>query len=635
MNFLNISKKLSYGFLFLLPFFFIPNSIVSPVMNQKALILVFIILAFASFAVAAFKNKENSINLKLSGKIILGFLLSVAISLFVSGYVFQGYWGYSMQSDSLFCFILFSSLFFLFSNIFDTKDRENAYKSFSIGAFTLALIYLFQIFLGSKLQLQTVLPANAESSIIFSSALIFSIYYIFKNFEFKKSKKVKLVIASFSSIVFVVALYLMGIKFGWILAAIGAFFIFWKGMQKREFDFNYPEPFISFLLVLFFLINFLLPLNDFPILKPFAYSEPVMTYGQSFDVIKKSFDSPQKLIFGSGPASFPYNYSLHKGEAFGASEEVPTHPNGGFFLILNDFGLLGSLLFLSLFIVFVWKAISYMMKEPEGDRDKDELLFISSVLIFFLAIFFYRFSFIITSLLFVFLGLYFSGERKILLEGAKNNVYKVFLGVFSLVLILNLYFFVQYQAEYNYQTFSMLSSKDSKYKEIFSEEQSLEKAIELLENSSKLFSNADYSVYLSKAYLSKAVYYYDIYSNAGDDTKGEDAKKTAFNYVSKAENYAKEATSLNARNFFVWENLGMVYEDIEKIDSSKAGEAIRAYEKAAALAPFNYEIYALHGRKLEKDGNKTEALKFYKKSLALNPDFIELETVINSLEKNN
>ncbi|MFA5080071.1 MAG: hypothetical protein WC472_00395 [Candidatus Paceibacterota bacterium] len=595
-------------------------------MNQKALLLVLTILSVGFFTVAIMKNKEVKINMGLSQKLVLGFLAVIVISLFLSGQVWQGYWGYSMQSDSLLCFILFSSLFFLFSNIFNESNRENAYRSFTIGAFTLGIIYLFQIFLGSRLEWKTILPGNEESAIIFSLGLVFAINCIFKNFDFKKNKNnlLQIIFASIFSLVFVVMLYLMGIKLGWFLAAIGGFFIFWKGMQKKKFDFNYPEPFISFLLTIFFLTNFLLPLNDLPILKPFVYSEPVITYSQSIDIIKKSFDNPQKLFFGTGPASFPYNFSLHKGESFSATDEIPTHPNGAFFLILNDFGIVGSILFLAVLILFAWQAIRFMMKEENSDNEN--LLFISAALILFLSLFFYRFSFVIISLFFMFLGLYFSQEKRMELLGIKNKVFKISLLIISLFLISNLYFFVQYEAERNYQNFKMLS-KDGKFKEIFKEE-----PISLLENSVRLFDNADYSVYLSRAYLSRAISYNDQYFATNVETDAEEKKNLSLSFAKKAEEIAKKAVIVNPKNFFVWENLGMLYEDLEKIDTSKKGEAIRAYEKAKDLAPFNFEIYVLYGRKLEKDGDKEGALALYKKALELKPDFVKLEEVINSLE---
>jgi tetratricopeptide (TPR) repeat protein len=211
--------------------------------------------------------------------------------------------------------------------------------------------------------------------------------------------------------------------------------------------------------------------------------------------------------------------------------------------------------------------------------------------------------------------------------GTKKNIFKVSLSILVLVLVSNLYFFVQYEAERKYQEFIILSSDESKYKEIFGEDLSLDKSISLLESSAKLFSNADYSIYLSKAYLSKAISYNSQYES---DTDNE--KKLSFVFAEKAEDAAKLATTINPKNFFVWENLGMIYEDIEKIDSSKAGEAIIAYKKAETLAPFNYEIYVLYGRKLEKDGDKAGALNMYKKALELKPDFAKLEEVINALE---
>lgn len=636
MNFLNISRKISYLFLFLFPVFFIPNSIVSPVMNQKAVVLLFVVALFSLFVANVVKNKENLLNFGTQTKIALGFLLCSVVSLFASGYIVQGYWGYSMQSDSIFCLILFFSILFLLSNVFNQTNREKAFGALTMGSFFLAILYLFQICLGSKMKIQMILPVNTEAAIFFTLGLIFSIYYIFENFDFRKSKKhlLKLLAASIAIVIFIVMLYVMGIKLAWFLAAIGAFFLFWSGMQKRSFDFNYPEPFISFLFVLFFLINFLLPLNDLPILKPYAYSEPIISYEQSFDVVSKSLNSPAKIAFGTGPTSFPYNFSLNKGESLGSDDNIPNHPNSGFLMVVNDFGIVGGLLFLCLFLFFAYKAVVFMLKGEDGNRD--ELLFISSVFILFLAFFFYRFSFIVTTSLFVLLGLYLSGVKRLELSGVKNKIYKSVIVVVFIASLLNLYFFIQYKAEQNYSSFVVLSSENSKYKEIFTENQSLDNYIKLLDEALKTFPNSDYAVYLSKAYLSKSVKAYDeFFESDSQEGKGGEVKKISFDYLKRSEDYAKLATTINARSFFVWENLGMIYEDMEKIDSSKTGQAIASYKKAQSLAPYNYEVYVLMGRKLEKDGKLQEALAEYKKGLALNPEFAELKSVIESLEKTN
>ncbi|MCK9577978.1 hypothetical protein M0R01_00600 [bacterium] len=636
MNLLNISKKISYLFLFLLPFFFIPNSVISPVMNQKAVVLIFVLISTALFSFIVIKNKENSLNFGILAKISLLFLFFSSISLLISGYIFQGYWGYAMQSDTLFCLVLFFFLFFLFSNIFNSQNRERAYGAFALGSFFLALLYIFQIFWGSKMQIQMILPVNTEASIIFALGLIFSIYYIFENFDFKKNKKnqLRLLGTSIAVVIFIVMLYLMGIKLGWFLSSIGIFFLFWNAMQKREFDFNSPEPFISFLFVLFFLVNFLLPLNDLPLLKAYAYSEPVITYDQSINIISETLNSPTKIALGTGPASFPYNFSLNKGESFGADSNIPNHPNSGFFMIINNFGILGGLIFLSLFLFFLWKTISFMLGSGKGE--KDELLFVSSVFVLFLAFFFYRFSFLITSLLFVFLGLHTSNLKKYELLGGENRAYQVVILLIFLASLYNIYFFAQYQAEQKYSTFVMLSSESSKYEEIFTEDQSLDNYINLLDESLKTFPNPDYAVYLSKTYLSKSVKIYDDYFDPNSDgEENVDLKKQSFDYLSRSENYAKMAVAMNERNFFAWENLGMIYENIEKIDSSKVGQAIISYQKAQSLAPYNYEVYVLMGRKLEKEGKKSEALEYYKKGLKLNPEFTELKEVINAIEKSN
>lgn len=628
MNFSNIAKKIFYLFVFLLPVFFIPNSIISPVMNQKAFLLVGTLIPLSIFLIEVFKNKKEVVKGSLPIKLIFGFISAALISFFLSGYLFQSYWGYPIQSDSLFSFTLFFSLLFLSINIFDKpEERINSYKYFSLGALFLALIYLFQITVGPSLGTEAILPSSEESAIIFSLALVYSLYYIFHNFNYKEGKGAltKIISQIVFAIVFIVMIFLMGIKLAWLLSAFGLFFVFWKFMQKRKFDINSPEPFIALILMIFFVINFLLPLNTLPILKPVFSAEPTPSISQSLNIIEKSLSKDFKtLLIGTGPASFPYNFSQHKDNSFTDKEIVFTHPSSTFFLILNDFGLLGALTFLALLFYFAWFTLKLILKQRKEERDSDEILLISPLFMLFYSLFFYRFSFLIVTIFFLFLGLWIS-SREYSKKDFLNNIFSKILFSFIFIgLLTNTYFFFfQYSAEKDYQEAAILSEK----------KEPLDKIISLVEKADNGFSSADYAVVLSNLYLTKGANAYDEYFNNIDKADQSTSKKDeAITLVSKAEETAIKATKLDSRDFRTWYNLGSIYKNVENVLGDKKGSAINNYKKAEELAPLNYEIYLDHGQKLEEDGDLKGAFDLLKKASEIIPENEQLKSVLVEME---
>jgi tetratricopeptide (TPR) repeat protein len=576
-----------------------------------------------------FKEEGREMRGKLPIRIVLAMGLSLLVSFLLNGYFFQSYWGYPVQADSLFSFTIFFSLLFLAMNIFDNeKERIGAYKMFSIGALFLACLYLFQIYYGAKNGISMMLPSSEESAIIFSLGLTYYIYGIFNGFNMGKDNKglLKMVFSIAISLVFVVMLYLMGIKLAWLLAAFGAFFVFWKFMQRRKFDINSPEPFVSFILIIFFIANFLLPLSDMPALKPLFSAEPLPTQAQSYGIVEKSISTDiGKFFFGTGAASFPYNFSLNTDNSFADKDMVFTHPSSAFLLIVNDFGTIGGLTFLAMILYFLWFSVRILLKQKKEEKDSDEILFISPLFMLFYSLFFYRFSFLVMGITFLFLGLWLSSR-----EYGKNDslspVYaKVLFPLILLGLVINGYYLsMQYSAEAKYQEAAIASEK----------KEDIEKVISLLEESKNKFPNSDTDIALSGLYLAKSANLYDEYLNNLDKLKGNEAKKNeSKELIAKSEASAKKAVENDPRDYRTWSNLAYVYKNIETVSGEKKGDSIENYEKAEKLAPSNYRIYLSHAQKLEEDGDLLGAFELYKKAHELNPEFQGLKEFIDAISE--
>ncbi|BFT95245.1 MAG: hypothetical protein MNSN_08090 [Minisyncoccus archaeiphilus] len=626
MNFSDISKKLFYVFLFLFPFFFIPESIISPVMNQKAFLLIGLIVVSLTYLVSVFVEKKE-IKGTMPFKLSLGFLVAILISFALSGHFLQGYWGYPLQSDSIFSFSLFFGLLFLASNIFDSgEERVRAYKVFSLGALGLAFLYLFQIGYGAEKGVKMILPGSEESAIIFSLGLTYMLYNIFQQFNFGKKEGglVKICLMIVFSTVFIAMLYLMGIKLAWLLVTFGLFFVFWKFMQRKKFDVGAPETFISFILMVFFMINFLAPLDS--IVKPLFKAEPVPTFSQSLNIVQKAISvDTTTTLFGTGPATFPFNFSKYKDSSFEDKDMVYTHPSDTVLLILNDFGVVGLLSFLSLVVYFLWFTIKIVLKQRKEERDCDEILLVSPLFILFYSLFFYRFSFLVVAMLFLFLGLWISSREYRKGDSLSPRFTQVFFSVILISLLANAYYFsLQYSAEMKYQEAAIASDK----------KQDLDVVIGKIEQADATFKNNDYLIALSHLYLAKGAnkyqeYFEEFTEKVGDVTK----KEEALGYISKARAYAEKATEIDVRDYRVWDNLAYVYKNIETVSGDKSGNLVDIYKKVEDLYPLNYRNYLYYAQKLEEDGDLLGAFRLYKKAYEINPEFEGLKNFIDEIEK--
>ncbi|MDD4409614.1 MAG: hypothetical protein PHW52_03130, partial [Candidatus Pacebacteria bacterium] len=534
---------------------------------------------------------------------------------------------YPIQSDSLFSFTLFFSLLFLAMNVFDDeKERIRAYKFFSFGALSLVFVYLFQIGIGSTKGIEMILPNSEESAIIFSLGLVYMIFNIFKGFNLKEKKStMKMILWIVFATVFISMIYLMGIKLAWLLSAFGSFFVFWRFMKKRKYDINSPEPFIAFILIIFFVANFLLPLNSLPILKPLFSAEPAPTFSQSYDIVSKSLSTNlTTAAFGTGPASFPYNFSLNKDDSFQDKDIVFTHPYSAFLLILNDFGIVGALAFLSLVIYFLYYTLKLLMKQRNEERDSDEILFISPLFMLFYSLFFYRFSFLIMAIFFLFLGLWISSREYGKRDCLDPKFGKVIFSLLFVGLLVNAYYFYfQYSAEVKYQEAVIASEK----------KEDLDVVISKIEKADDYFVNNDRLIALSNLYLAKGANIYNEYLNEFTEKSGDTTKKDqALKFIDKAKEYAEKATVYDSRDYRSWHNLAYVYMNIENVSGDKNADVIENYKKAEELAPSNYGIYLAHAQKLENDGDLLGALQLYKKAYELNPDYEGLKGFIDAIE---
>ena len=627
VNLEKISKYIFCVFVFLLPFFFIQPSGVSQVLNEKALLLFFafamvfvkLVDVFISRKVVMRDSPIQRLMAYLSMSFLLSFLFSKNLSL--------SFWGKPGQADSFIVFLSCLVVFYCASQL-KRRDVLKILEFFVTGSAILSILYLVKRFANIHMSL---FDNVAASSIVISIALALLISFVFNNVNyFRKGKGynwVKVFSMGVFFILFFVSLFLINFKLAWFFVAVGTFFIFWRSLIESGFKFKRQKAVISLTILLAFLSLFFLP-------NPWggSPSEPKLSYGSSWSIAEKSMTESFKNFFiGSGLSTYQYQFSLYKDKSINLSGSSLLFDEGSVPLLtfLATAGVLSALCLLLLICFFYFQGFRYFLDFKRAKDDKTvnvrDILF-PVVFSLSLLMFFYKIDIVSLSLLFFAMGLWDGqqkGEERVFeISGMSKNVAK---GVFSLLFVLlglTVFNFINY---YRAEVFSQKSIAN------FKDGGAITESIADMEKAERLWKATDYKILLTQLYLIKA----------GDDfgerwttaEKKEEQKNSIKENASKAEAMAKSACKADRNNFQSWQNLGLVYENINHLVEDRTADALDAYNKARALAPHNYEIYVAIGRMLEKQGKAVEALDSYKQAFDLYPLDSKIEQKIKALTK--
>ncbi|MFA5013515.1 MAG: tetratricopeptide repeat protein, partial [Candidatus Paceibacterota bacterium] len=379
------------------------------------------------------------------------------------------------------------------------------------------------------------------------------------------------------------------------------------------------------------------------------FCEEPLPYRLGMDISQKTLAESTKNIFlGSGPATFLYEYSLHKDRALGVTDVVYTQGPMGIITIASSVGVIAVLFLLAAWLFFIIKGFLFLLADVDHRTkkasDEDELKSILFPIGFslFATLFFYRLTIVPLAVSFLILGLWagmlnnketeFEINADIKSKDKKPLTATIILALVALIIIFGAFMFKsQYIAEALYQrSFKAYNTlNQNSYKK-----EDLDYPIKLADMAVDIFPNSDYYVGLSQLYIIKASKAFEESSSAGQTSEAKTANENeARNLASQAESLAKIATAREPQNFKTWANLGLIYENTSFLIDDKTKAAIDAYEMAKKLAPNNYEIYFAEGRIYEKKGDKENAIKNYEQALSLNPGLTELTAEIETLKK--
>ena len=604
-----IDRVIKYGLylvVFLTPLFFLPLTSWQVAQNKQTflavLILLLLILWLAKIIVS---GRFSFVWSKTTGAVAL-LLLVMGISTFFSGARLQSFWGMGFEADTMFSFLLYGLVFFLFSNLVSRESVASVIWVFLASSGALAAFFIIEVFslgFGSNPWFNPVGSPQALS-VFLGGAFVVLLALVAKGgfpvvvIQGKEVlKKAVWALIGALGVLLVLVLLLVGFWAAWLAVAFGVALVVFSQLRKLSVG-NQSTPLGNPLKPVFLpMVVFAVAIVLVFVASPFVNflqvpSEVSLNYQASFNIAKETLEEgPKELLLGSGPATFSYQYSLHQGGLLNLSEFWQLRFTQGTSVIvtlLATMGVLGILAVLLLIAAFFW----------QGFRNFSPL-FVGG-LYFFFSWFLYPSVLSLFFATFLFLGLQAATlERKEFLfsQSPQKAFFIMLLGIIFIVASTFGIWEVsqKYIAGLEYEKGVGL---------LGAEEPKLAEGIGHLSKAATLDEKDWYFGNLSQAFLLQ------INEALTDPELSQEEMEVVFQVaVSNAEMAAAVAIQLNPKNRQNWIQLGTLYENFASINMEGALQGAKEnYIKAGEVDPFNPFIALSIGRiyKTAADRQKTQ-----------------------------
>lgn len=618
----NLIKWPLYGVIFLAPFFFLPWGAYPVALSKQILISS---LAFLSlFGYLGKSLKEGKVIYRSIDKFLIGFILTVGISLLLSNSFLPGIFGLSgFENDSFINIISLVLVFFLAAAIFKIEDLKYILSFSLISSGLLAVAGLFQIFgiyvfqfdfskfsdfnpLGSVLSLAVFLGSNL--------ILIFSLLI---SFDLSKIKKIILWLLF---ALFLFYLLLVNYQFIWILIAVSAFFILalklaLEGVQKKDIN-----SIIFLITIAVFLYFAALPISQW-----FGINitpELFVNFSQNANIVKntlfndiKSFSGIKNVLFGIGGGNFVYEYLKSRPVELNYENIIDLFSlrfNSGYSLLMTYFvvfGLIGGFLF----IVYIGWNFFQTFKLAIKKRDIEFLPILAFIFYIILAIVFDNISLILFLSLFLALAAVKIFSEKTLEFNLFLTPQRIFfLSLIIIILMSSAVYGIYYNgSRLAGAIYYSLSNKNFAKDET---DEAISKMLQAVnwDNKNEIYLRSLSGLFLRKLNSAQA---------ASDD-------------LQNSINFAQAAVNLNKIESLNYFSLGAAYENAVKLlNNQKSGTeqdnnilntynlAVKNYQDAAKFDPKNPAIHLSLARLHLFFGKYDKAEKAVENSLALKPNY--------------
>ena len=615
-----IIKYSLYLLTFLLPLFFLPLTTFPIVLNKQMLLSVFVFLLLILWLIKIISSgKLNFTWNKITGSILL--LISIlGISTLFSEAKIQSFWGMSFEADTLFSFILYGLVFLLFANLINKEQIKSVLISLLTSSGILSILFLIQslwrpIFPWDFAQNIGFNPVDTVQTLSIFLGAGFIILISLWGSSFKKS-----ILAIILGCLLFMSIFMVNYWIAWLGISLSMGLIIWMRLKTiKENEIKSAKIILPLVILVFSLIFIFIKIPTGNIVN--LPSEVNLTHKASFNIAQKTLEEGTKnFIFGSGPATFAYDYDLYRLAGPNLTVFWQTRfsqATSAFLTFLATTGILGILAFLLMIFFFLQQGLKFM----KGNQSSlvGNSVFIGTVYFLF-SWFFYPANLTLMFFTFLMLGLFTAWNNK---QESKKIIFtkspqKAFFIMLIGVLLIVGSVFVLYDLSQKYQAALAFSQG---LELINTEKPRLDEGIIKLNRAVGLDKKDSYSRNLSQAFLLK------INQALNNQELSEEDKKQVFqSLVSNTESFANNAVLLNPKNSQNWLQLGRVYENFMALGVEGAGElAFSSFQKTEELAPQNPEIPFMLARLY-----KLEAEKIQSQIASLEED----EETINMLKEN-
>lgn len=440
----------------------------------------------------------------------------------------------------------------------------------------------------------------------------------------KRREKFSSSISAVSAILCTFTLFRLGFDVAFIVFAIGLALLLVLPFVFIKFI-RVPMALVTFFIFLITVFSLIFGSPSF--LKGNFPVEIALGNVASLDIVKGVLLTDIKqFLFGSGPGTFMYDFSLHRTPAFNTNaivSETRFHfPFSTFYALLSELGVMGTLFFVLLILIGGGALVSAWVELRQSSDESEHQAFAQMFDVFvvgasWLALTFGLFvSFVDITVWWTWwclLGCMIAGigfvNKKFVVEQSVNlsvsPQYSLALSFgilffFTLLLLSTAFGTRLFFAEYFFEKGSHLASIDDS-------ERYVERAIDYRK------SYAPYHISLARIYLQKAKNEYEKQKNASD--------KVA-EYIAKGGNEAHLASKIDPKNVETWETLALLYLNAGSFVPEANVWAKDALKSAIVLEPSNAVNHFRMGGILASEGNFNDAQKEYSQAIQLKFDYV-------------
>lgn len=541
----------------------------------------------------------------------------------------------------LFCYILiqFVRTKKIFHFLLQLFCGANICATLAFSLFQLDIIRSSQVFasLGEKF-FQTVSSSNSIFGIWVATLGVLSVGMLLL-----KDKNVSLsTLPAVSAVLSFITLFRLGFDVAFFIYALGLAVLLFLPFLFIKYI-RFPVTLVTFFVFLITLVTLIFDAPSF--IKLNLPVEIALGSHASADIVKGTLAVDVKqFLFGSGPGTFVYDFSLHRTPAFNTnaivSETRFQFPFSTFFAFLSELGILGSLFFILLILigggalVSTWSELRTASQEQTTTSshfaDMFDVFVVGAAWLALTVGLFVSFVDLTTwwtwwcllSLLIVGIGFVnkkFVVERHISLAVSPQYSLALSFGIifFFTLLLLSVAFGVRlYLAEYFF-------TKASEGTSLTQSQLYVERAIAYRQ------SYAPYHISLSRIYLQKAKEQYE---------KQKQSPEVA-ELIALGGNQAHIASQIDPHNVETWETLALLYLNAGSFAPEAQGWAKEALRSAILLEPSNATNHFRLGEIYKKEGSYADAEKEYQQAIQLKfdsiPSYISLITLYREQGKLN